>query len=621
MDILALIFSIISLFVAFSFRSKISLLEDEVDKLQKTAPQSSTPAAATSAISTQLPTNREAPDPALVAFISDLVGRGTDQNAIVEALRFKGWSEGAISAAFAAVDTRSVPKSTQEVPEVYATNFFDWILVDWLQKLGGLLFVIGFGWLTTYAFINNWIGPIELIALCLVISIIFILIGFWRVRSHANQGGVFMTVGLISVLATIFSARTFYDLFTPETALALMFLAAVTTTYASVHYRVRWLAFASLIGAAGAPMLTGSPDSNFLQLFIYLFVVVVGCVWVVAITGERAITLAALIMVGLYSLPHLMQLGGRGTESPEVLLLMSFAFALVFFATNTLGILYARLTDDQSVADLVSATLTGLFVSAWIIRIAPDEWQSLLVTLWAMVFTLGSFAVYKITNNNKAFYVYGAVGVALLGIATSIEFSGPTLVIALTLEAALVTLLTMMLRGATPALRVSMIFLIPMMLSFSSMDSFAWRDSIMHADFFVLFTLAASLLGLGTFFALVKHEDSDAVQLAIGQIIVGSLYAYALLWLSLHALLDDTTAVVMSLIIYTIIGIVVYVVGQVQNWNAWRVYGGVLVGAVVVRILLVDIWNMDMAGKIVTFLVIGTLLMSTAFFQTKHNPK
>jgi hypothetical protein len=45
----------------------------------------------------------------------------------------------------------------------------------------------------------------------------------------------------------------------------------------------------------------------------------------------------------------------------------------------------------------------------------------------------------------------------------------------------------------------------------------------------------------------------------------------------------------------------------------YRTIGGILLGGVVGRLLLVDIWQMALAGKIITFFVIGTLLISTAF--------
>jgi hypothetical protein len=38
---------------------------------------------------------------------------------------------------------------------------------------------------------------------------------------------------------------------------------------------------------------------------------------------------------------------------------------------------------------------------------------------------------------------------------------------------------------------------------------------------------------------------------------------------------------------------------------------------VVARLLLVDVWSMELSGRVITFFVIGALLMSTAFLTKR----
>ena len=69
-------------------------------------------------------------------------------------------------------------------------------------------------------------------------------------------------------------------------------------------------------------------------------------------------------------------------------------------------------------------------------------------------------------------------------------------------------------------------------------------------------------------------------------LITGSVYFYILLWLSLRAALpNNDTAVMISLTIYTIIGLVSYFYGLANNQKTTRLYGGILVGLVVARLL------------------------------------
>jgi hypothetical protein len=48
-----------------------------------------------------------------------------------------------------------------------------------------------------------------------------------------------------------------------------------------------------------------------------------------------------------------------------------------------------------------------------------------------------------------------------------------------------------------------------------------------------------------------------------------------------------------------------------------RNYGGLLIGFVILRLLLVDIWDMEIGGRVIVFILVGILLMSTAFISRR----
>ena len=147
----------------------------------------------------------------------------------------------------------SVPPSPETFAPQYERvsqkeeRFIAWVKEDWLLKLGALLLLIGFGWLTTYAFLNNWIGPAGRITLGIVAGTSFLLFGWLRIKKYIHQGGVFLVLGSTVVLLTTFAAREFYDFFTPASALVLMFLSTAFVALASVRYSSRALALSSLI--------------------------------------------------------------------------------------------------------------------------------------------------------------------------------------------------------------------------------------------------------------------------------------------------------------------------------------------------------------------------------------
>ena len=46
------------------------------------------------------------------------------------------------------------------------------------MKLGAALFIVGFGWFVSYAFINNWIGPLGRISIGIVAGVLVMGLGY-----------------------------------------------------------------------------------------------------------------------------------------------------------------------------------------------------------------------------------------------------------------------------------------------------------------------------------------------------------------------------------------------------------------------------------------------------------
>jgi len=501
-------------------------------------------------------------------------------------------------------------------------KFVEWAKEDWLLKLGALLLLIGFGWLVSFAFANNWIGPAGRIALGLIGGVLILLLGWWRVKKYVYQGSTFLVLGSSVILLTTFAARELYDFFTPLVALGIMFLSVAFVALASVKYRHLPLAIASLVVAGITPLLTNFSSGDVVSLFLYLLVVTIGTIWIVGITGWRILTAAALTLVALYSLPHLSSVG---SANQDILLLFSFVFTAIFFVTSILGIL--KLKKNEIIPDLITAGGTGLFLLVWIMVAAPDEWKSLIMVAWMLVFGVGGFIAFRLTQRFEPFYIYLGVSIAMLAAATSVELNGATLVIAYAVESGIISLVTYaVLKNLRTAQALSLLMVGPIFLSFQSLTSRAWNTSVFNKDFFVLLVLAIILFGLGLFFwwmhGRIKVVQKDEMHFNVVLLIVGSIYVYALLWLSLHATsLSNDIATMVSLIIYTIIGLAIYFYGRVQEKKVMQIYGAVLLTVVVGRLVVIDVWGMALSGRIITFFVVGALLTTTAFFGRKKHDK
>jgi hypothetical protein len=237
-----------------------------------------------------------------------------------------------------------------------------------------------------------------------------------------------------------------------------------------------------------------------------------------------------------------------------------------------------------------------------------------------LVFAVGSFMALRLTRNRIPFFIYACVGSAYLAAATAFELSGPALTIAYAIEAGLLTVVAFHLtqdRGI--AERVSALLLGSVVLSIMSVFSNAWNSGVIHSDALVLVLTGGILLAVGSMLQAhggeeVRADGTHHVYLPWQQI-SGGVFFLTLIWLVTHALLSYGTATMVSLVLYVLLGLVMYYTGITQGSSRMKAVGAVLLLGSIARLLLVDVWTMSLEIRIFTFFGIGILLLATAFIK------
>ncbi|MEK7639343.1 MAG: DUF2339 domain-containing protein [Patescibacteria group bacterium] len=507
----------------------------------------------------------------------------------------------------------TVPTMPDSPSAAKEDKLWKFISEDFLVKLGALLLVLAFGWVVSYAFAHNWIGPVGRIVLGIAAGMATMTFATVWLRTHFHQGGIFMVLGLSIFNLTLFAARFLYGFLSPEIALGLMYLAAVYVTLLAVFYRSQRLVLASLFFAGVAPLLTaGEPD--FLGLFSYLIVLVLSFLWVVYVRGWHAIAFASLVVVALYSVPYV--LAPASLPSPFTGLLFAFLFTAIFTLFNSVSILRAQ--SQVLYEHIVTGLSAAMFVLLWILQVAATNHQVAYLVIWSIFFFALAFVFLFVFKHRSAFYLQSGVAIILLFAATALKLDGPVLTLAYTVETGILVLFSYaLLRDVVVTRRLSWLFIGPVLLSFESIVSAAWQDGFLHEDFFILLVLTVTLGGVGLLFRQLHQATPDnKLSETIKTILyTAGTYALMLLWLTLHAALaSEDTATTIALIIYTICGLAAYIHGRTNHIKHFEYAGILLLTLVVGRLLIIDIWKMELFERIVTFFLIGALLISTAFY-------
>jgi uncharacterized membrane protein len=494
-------------------------------------------------------------------------------------------------------------------PNEKGSAFVDWLKQDTLVKIGALLLLMSLAWFVTYAFANNWIGPVGRILIGLLFGVSILIFGTVRIRLYGSQGAIFTVVGSTIVIMTTSAAQYVYSMFPPTSALLIMFTMVVYVAFVSLQYERASLAYASLITALLAPFIINSHSGDALLLMLYLLLVVVGTLWVVWRLRAEKITLMALVGVIMYTAA----VYGLDTG---VALIFSFLFTGIFFITNIVSLI-RRYTDWVSPIHITTALVTGLYLITSVISLSPAEWISTYLLVWALVFAYGSYVVFVRTLNKVPFYIYSATSLILLGTATAYELSGAWLTIMLTVEVLVMVMLMARVAKEHKYLNLATaLFIVPGIYTLEHIGSYAWNNGLPMDDLIALVIFTAALVLVGIERSRVVDNQDDSHLLESGQRVLYSfagIYTFVIIWLCFHSIFSDTTATMFALIIYSITGLLLYITGKMQLDSSIKTAGIVTLSFVVLRLLVVDVWSLEMTGRIITFLIIGLLFMSTAF--------
>jgi len=519
------------------------------------------------------------------------------------------------------------PLAPQESKEYISENdpvmsFVNWFKEDWLLKLGAFMIFIGFSWFVYYAFSNNWIGPMGRIAFGIIVGALVMVFGWWRMQKYTKQGAVFLWLGSAVVIMTIYSAREVYDFFTPISAMFLMFITTFFVVLASLQYKLKNLALVSLIMSGIIPLITSVGDT--LPLFSYLAIILAGTVWVVSLTGWRFLNLFGFIIYLSYSFQYLFS---HGSDSNLVLLFI-YGFSLLLFITSLLSVLRKDIDDQNRQYDIATSVFSSLYLLLNIVVLANKDYSSLIIALWMIIYSFGSYFVFRISGRRESFFIHACISIAYLGAATAVELTGSSLIYALIIEATLIPVAIYIIsKDIVLVKRFSFLIAVPAFLSLGYFLSYEWRDGFYPDGFTVIFFVSLGLFILSYLNNYcAKKTGINNPLVALGAI-TGSIFIFVLVWLTSHAGLSKSygsaltsaygSATLFSLVFYTVVGLGAFVYGKFRESKVSRVYGMTLVTLVVLRLLLIDSVTMSNGTRVVTAFAIGLILISSAFINKK----
>ena len=512
----------------------------------------------------------------------------------------------------------------------------------WLNRIGIAAVLVGVSYFLKYAFDNNWIGPAGRVAIGLIAGIAVVV---WseRFRQHGYRAFSYSlkAVGIGVMYLSLWAAFHVYSLIPSAVAFVAMLAVTGSTATLAITQDAEILAAFALTGGFSTPLLLSTGQNKELQLFAYVALLNLAAVVMVAVKPWRRLLVLAyigtlILYIGWYS---------EFYSRPQ--LALTVAFATVFFAIFAVAPLVARRPEDES-SVFAAIPLLLAFVNAGVYFLQVygmyEEVNKHAMAWFALALAAAYIFLSRQTqrqdpdpeNIARLHFLHLALAIGFITIAIPIRLDGHWITIGWFVEAAVLLWLSDRIRStllsgfAVAALALGVFRLL-------AFDNFAPETLIFNARMGT-YAVAIAVLGALTWQAQRRHDELGRQAAAIALV---TLNVLALLALS-HEVADyyarELAAVVPKYkpgqfipydasatrtirleedftysALWMAYGAVLMIVGFWRRAALVRWQALVLIAATIVKVFVYDVSQLDRGYRIVSFIVLGVLLLAISF--------
>lgn len=514
-------------------------------------------------------------------------------------------------------ESQNVHKTPLPTPP--KNTFVEWLKEDWLMKVGSIMVLLALGWFVTYAFMNNWVGPTGRILVGGLIASSILVLGTKRLKQHPNQGGVFLSIGGAIMITTMFAASNFYNVLPSIIALLI---GATTLGYIAkkaIECQSRALVYLSITLATICPFLFGYLGNTEFVLG-YLLALILAIAYINWSWELEELPIISSTITFFYSAPYIIFEFNNWANPSALTLTLAFSTIAIIIAQNLYNL--HKASESKTTVNSISSLLGTITLVGWSMKVGSDLTPGFVLATWALILALVSRILYLKTKNEKAFFTTWTLSTTLGILSLNILLNAPEITLGL-LVIAIINIVIAQRTAPNSKLStyVSFILALPCLSALKSITSQSWAINPINMDGLILFLVSISLFATGLWFRKLNNKDfiEERKIASHVKLILGSIYSFCLIWLISTNSLDKSISIALSLSIYTVVGLICYYAGLKKPSTVLRKYGLILLGLIITRLFIIDLWNMEIAGRITTFFAVGILLISTAFLSKTKN--
>ena len=534
-----------------------------------------------------------------------------------------------------------VPAPPSPFREAAAQDLESRIGSHWLNRIGITAVLIGVSYFLKYAFDNDWIGPSGRIGIGLLGGIAIVA---WseRFRSRGYQAFSYSlkAVGIGALYLSLWAAFQVYNLVPGGVAFAAMVVVTASTAVMAIVQDAEILAAFALAGGFSTPLLVSTGQNRELALFAYVALLdAATLVLVVFKPWPRLLLLSYLATLGL-NLAWYIAYYNRSE------LTVTLGFTTLFFAMFLVAPLIARQHDASGAFSTLPLFLA--FINAVVYFLETYAMFESVDKTFMAWFALGLAAVYlylsKLARDRyldpenavKLQLLHLALAVGFITIAIPIRLDGHWITLGWLVEAAVLLWVADRIHSdflnafAVVALGLGVVRLLVL-------DNFDTSTLIFNSRM-LTYAIAIAVLGLVAWFGAKRKDEPGRQAAALALVVLNVLALVALSrevsdyythqqaalpherhqdwasssWRRLHIAEAFTYSA-----LWMAYGAMLMIVGFWRRSAFVRWQALFLIAATIVKVFIYDVSELDRGYRIVSFIVLGVLLLAISFVYQK----
>jgi uncharacterized membrane protein len=509
----------------------------------------------------------------------------------------------------------------------------------WLNRIGIAALLVGVSYFLKFAFDNNWIGPAGRISIGLIAGIAIVI---WSERFRAKGYQAFSyslkAVGIGTLYLSLWAAFHVYSLIPSSVAFAMMLLVTAATSVMALSQDAQILAAFALVGGFSTPVLLSTGENREVALFTYVAILDIATLVLVTFRPWRR------LLVMSYVGTLILYLGWYWTFYNGGPLELTLAYASLFFAIFAIAPLITLQPDgEHPILAAIPAVLA--FVNAGVYFLEAYAMIQEVNKVNMAWFALALAAVYiflsRLVHARKMaagtseilYYLHLALAIGFITVAIPIRLDAHWITIGWFIEAGVLLWIANRIHSDfLNAFALGALVLGVTRLLF--IDNFHTTQLIFNLRM-ATFAVAVAVLGAVAWFG-AQREDETARTISAMSVV--ALNVLALIALSREvsdyylrqmagvrstghqwrgAYLDYHNLEIARDFTYSALwmayGAMLMIVGFVRRSAFVRWQALILIAITIVKVFVYDVSQLDRAYRIVSFIVLGALLLAISF--------